>query len=315
MRLLSMAFFAYPHSAVTSCFQTRAVFEGGLCLCCCFSKSVGDGAGVVFLFVGVRGSNIIKPSVLNRLGRRDSLRRVQSQHAFQQIAPVRSQRRQQLNQWLRPPLGELMPIPQIAHLRPCLRGWRSHHTEDRKQLLNLTLPAKDRPAAHHFRQNAPHAPHVQRRGVNLRAQQNLRRAIPKRDHLVRVFWERNRVHSPKPKVRQLNETRVLCHQQILRLEVTVHDGICMAVAQPEQNLQAEPFCRVERQRVSLSVLGYHELLEIVVDVLKHQVQQRFPAARLRVLDVEQRHDVRRVEGAEDGHLTQRRRWHAFIVAC
>ena len=75
-------------------------------------------------------------------------------------------------------------VVQLGKPRPRLLRGRAKHLEDFVDLLKLVLPGQDRLLQEQLGEDAADGPHVHRWAVELRAQQQLRWAIPQRDHPV-----------------------------------------------------------------------------------------------------------------------------------
>ena len=75
-------------------------------------------------------------------------------------------------------------VVQLGQPGPRLLRGSAKHLEDLVDLLELVLPGQDRPLQEQLGEDAADGPHVHRRAVVLRAQQQLRRAVPERDHPV-----------------------------------------------------------------------------------------------------------------------------------
>jgi hypothetical protein len=88
---------------------------------------------------------------------------------------------------------------------------------------------------HHLGVDAGEAPHVDGGGVELGAEQDLGRAVPQRDHLVREGAHGDAEGARQPEVRELH-VPLRVHQQVLRLQVAVQHALPVAVRYPFQKL-------------------------------------------------------------------------------
>mmetsp|Transcript_36645 Transcript_36645/g.90485 ORF Transcript_36645/g.90485 Transcript_36645/m.90485 type:complete len:280 (+) Transcript_36645:895-1734(+) len=127
----------------------------------------------------------VEVGVLQRLSGVDALGGVVHQHLLQQVDAVRVQLRDHLVQVLLLPLRELVPVAQARHARPQLLVGRAQQLEDVQQLLQLAVAGEQRLLAGQLGEDAPHGPHIDGAGVLRAAQQQLRRAVPPRRHVVR----------------------------------------------------------------------------------------------------------------------------------
>lgn len=62
--------------------------------------------------------------------------------------------------------------------------------KDTVELVDLRVTGEERLLGDHLGENDADGPNVHRRAVDLLAEQDLRRAVPQRDHLVRVLLDR-----------------------------------------------------------------------------------------------------------------------------
>lgn len=87
-----------------------------------------------------------------------------------------------------PPLGKLgIVIRQSPQRRPRFRRRRAASLKDLEQLINIGSTGKQRDAGGHFRKDASHGPNIDSSRISIGAQQQLGRAIPQRNDLVRVW--------------------------------------------------------------------------------------------------------------------------------
>jgi hypothetical protein len=123
--------------------------------------------------------------------------------------------------------------PQAA---PEVFGRRATELEDPVDLLDLGAALQDGPARVHLREDAAGAPEVDGGLVRRGAQEQLRRAVPERDHPAGERRRRRRREEVRqPEVRHL-ELAAVVHQQVGALDVPVHHPARMAVRQPLQQL-------------------------------------------------------------------------------
>mmetsp|Transcript_14072 Transcript_14072/g.35873 ORF Transcript_14072/g.35873 Transcript_14072/m.35873 type:complete len:239 (+) Transcript_14072:32-748(+) len=230
--------------------------------------------------------NIVEIRVLQRLQRADPLRRIHRQHLPQQLTPLLPQPRHDLVQILLPPLRILMPIPQLPHLRPALHPRRPPHLKNRQHLLDLALPGKHRRPRHHLGQNRADGPHVDGGCVVLRAEEDFRGPVPQRDDLVCVLRDGDGEDAAEAEVCDLDGAGGDVDEEVLGLEVAVHDGVGVAVAEPEEDLEAEVLGGGGVEGLALAEGGVHVLLEVVVEEFEDEVEEGLSGAAFGVDDFE-----------------------------
>ncbi len=90
--------------------------------------------------------HLVGPSLLGerKMGSyRDSSCRVVDEHLAHEVHPARLECDKHLLQRLRLPLGELVPVPQLAHSRPHLLVGGPQQLEDVQQLLDLAVSREE----------------------------------------------------------------------------------------------------------------------------------------------------------------------------
>ena len=86
------------------------------------------------------------------------------------------------------PLGKRrLVVAQFIHVRPVRFVRRTERSKDSKQLIDLRIAGEQAALCAHLGQDAAQTPDVHAGRIVFGAQQDLRRPVPKRDHLVRVF--------------------------------------------------------------------------------------------------------------------------------
>lgn len=112
------------------------------------------------------------------------------------------------------------------------------------QLIDITASRPQRSATNQLRKQTANRPHIDRRAVLRVADQQLRRAVPTRGHIVRVVLAGTQ-HSSESKVTQLH--LALCGQQnVLGLYVAMQTALAMAVGHCLQRLIGQLFGQVIR---------------------------------------------------------------------
>ena len=153
------------------------------------------------------------------------------------------------------------------------------------------------------------------------SKQDLRRAVPQSDDLVRVALERHGEGSPEAKIGDLQDPSLLVQQQILRLEIAVEHAVGVAVRHALAELVEEVPDQVGRHRAGIRALAVRvdELLEVGVEELEDEVEHGLGGlggvfAGVGVLDGEESDDVERLrEHLEERDLTEGRRRDSFLV--
>lgn len=238
----------------------------------------------------------------------DSDSRVVGKQLLQEVDAWRVELGDDGGQVLLFPLGEgLLVVAHVLDLGPHLLGGRAEHLEDLEDLVDLRVAGEQGLALRHFGENAPDGPHVDARGVLLAAQEDLRRPVPERDHLVRVRPERHAERPGKPEVGDL-QVPLLVDQQVLRLEVSVQHPVRVAVVDALHELHHELLHHVLAHALALWN-RLHVLLEVHVEKLKHQVD----LVRVRVHNVVERNDVVVSELLQQRDFSDRRRRDPLVL--
>ena len=102
------------------------------------------------------------------------------------------------------------PVRELVDRRPILRVRRATQVEDERHLLSLGRACENGLVLAQLGEEATDGPHVDRRTVAFRAQQQLGRAIPQRDDAIRVPTALVLVARPRasePPVRNFEEAR------------------------------------------------------------------------------------------------------------
>lgn len=125
--------------------------------------------------------------------------------------------------------------------------------EDAEQFVDFRISRKERVAVDELGEDAADGPDVDRGGVVLGAEEHLRCAIPQGDHLVRVGANGDGERAGQAKVRELEDTGAV-DQQVLGLEVAVHDAMRVAVGDAADELvqialrESARWARFEKRR-------------------------------------------------------------------
>lgn len=148
---------------------------------------------------------------------------------------------------------------------------RTHNLEDEIKLFRFILARKQRLTCQQLSKQTTDRPHIDTRTVFVGAQQELRWAIPERNHAIRISATSFAVRTRQTKVGNL-QIAVVVDEQVGALDVAVQNFVPVAVLQPTQKL-----CHVAlnlRLRES-DGRRVHETREIVVHVLEDHVDTAF----------------------------------------
>lgn len=157
----------------------------------------------------------------------------------------------------------------------------------------------------HFGENAPGGPQVDAEGVVFLRKEDLRAPIPKRNDLVRVGFYRHAECSGEAEVSELDRLPILTDQQVLRLQVPVEYPVRVEEHEGLQDLVRETLRLLRWQSRPLLL---HILLEVILEVLEHQVE-----LLLRKQHFLELYDVRVFEVLEEGNFPNSRTWDAIIL--
>lgn len=104
---------------------------------------------------------------------------------------------------------------------------------------NLTLSPEQGLPREHLCKDAAHAPHVDARAVAADSKQQLRCPVPQCHHLVCVGFEGRQETACQPKVGHLDIVVACIHQDVLWLQVAVHDAVHVGMVHSQQDLPQE----------------------------------------------------------------------------
>lgn len=114
-------------------------------------------------------------------------------------------------------------VGQPGHTGPALLAGRPHHPEYLVQLVeDIPDTWEAGVAVQHLYQDTAGTPDIETGGVVGGAEQDVRRAVPERDHLMRVGVGRHRLGSGQTKVSQLQFPHT-GDEEVLRLHVSVEN--------------------------------------------------------------------------------------------
>lgn len=215
------------------------------------------------------GEEFVEPGVLEGLGGADAELRSQLQHLLQEVDPDRVDHGQDLAEVLRRVhLEGGLVVGELGDARPGPLGRRAHYTENAGDLVFVGGAGKQGPAGVHLRHDATCRPDVDACIVCSAAQQDVGRAIPKSNHLVRESVDGNAECPCQSKVPEL-QLPLGVDQEVLGLEVSVQHLVSVAELDALEQLQHERLDDHGLQRPPIA-LGIHVFFEIHVHVVEHQ---------------------------------------------
>mmetsp|Transcript_12514 Transcript_12514/g.24006 ORF Transcript_12514/g.24006 Transcript_12514/m.24006 type:complete len:289 (+) Transcript_12514:217-1083(+) len=167
------------------------------------------------------------------------------------------------------PLGESrIPIRQLRDTRPYVFAGGSQLTENLVELVNFGITREQRTLGDHLHENSSDSPNIDGRSIGLLSEQDFGRTVPERDNFVRQGTNRRAKRTRESKVRKL-ELSVPGHQQVLRLEVTMHDTSSVTKGKSTCHLEK---IRLDQCRGHHSRTGFHVLFQVLIEEFKHQVE-------------------------------------------
>jgi hypothetical protein len=185
------------------------------------------------------------------------------------------------------PLGKLVPVAQSRDARPDVLPGRAEQLEDVEELLELGVAGEERLLPRELGEDAPDGPDVHRGGVVRAAQQNFGSSVPQRDDLVRVRFNRHGEGASEAEVGNLDDVLGFVDEEVLGLEVAVHDAVAVDVRAAEAQLVHKVLDDLLLDGIrGASAREVHEPLEVLVEVLEDEVQHSL-AVFLDVLHLEQ----------------------------
>mmetsp|Transcript_9431 Transcript_9431/g.22236 ORF Transcript_9431/g.22236 Transcript_9431/m.22236 type:complete len:483 (+) Transcript_9431:329-1777(+) len=263
---------------------------------------------------GVR--RLPKVVVVQRLLSGDPLRRVHRQQRRQQLLRLLVQHSKLLVEAVRVGLvaalrRDHLVVVQLGKPRPRLLRGRAKHLEDFVDLLKLVLPGQDRLLQEQLGEDAADGPHVHRWAVELRAQQQLRWAIPQRDHPVGQLAARVVKRPRQAEICQL-QLPLVVDQEVGAFDVAMQHAVLVAICQPFKQLLHVTLNL--RRRESCARIGQPR--EIVVAELHDHVDRPLAVVVLACFgrhNLLQLHDVFVVQHLENLDLPDRRHGEPFLL--
>mmetsp|Transcript_15914 Transcript_15914/g.62183 ORF Transcript_15914/g.62183 Transcript_15914/m.62183 type:complete len:368 (-) Transcript_15914:146-1249(-) len=212
---------------------------------------------------------VLEEGVLQGSARRDALGGVQVQHAAQEVQALLVEAGHGLRpRAALPAREERVVVGQVLDALPDSVAGRAADLEDLVELVDLRVARKERVQQQQLGEDAADRPDVDRRRVGLHAEEDLRRAVPQRHHVVRVGTERHVEGTCQAKIGDL-QGALLVDQEVRRLEVPVDDAARVAVRQAAKELVHVGLHQARRHWRST---GVEVALQIKVEELEHQEQ-------------------------------------------
>mmetsp|Transcript_53722 Transcript_53722/g.154971 ORF Transcript_53722/g.154971 Transcript_53722/m.154971 type:complete len:284 (-) Transcript_53722:75-926(-) len=189
---------------------------------------------------------------------------------------------------------------------PRLLGRRAAQLEDAEDRADLRLTAEKHVSGDHLRHAASGRPIVHLGPVDGRAEEDLRRPVPKGHHVVGVLPERRRGEPGEPEVADLDP--VGANQDVVRLQVAVDDQAHVARLDAGKQLLGILLHLLHRHPLSLAAETFQDPGEVHVHILEDE-----KAIPFRDVDIPEPHDVGVLEILEQRDLAQQVRWDARVA--
>ena len=130
---------------------------------------------------------------------------------------------------------DLLEDRHLLVLGPDLRVRCPKRLEYKVDHLDRRIASKQSSHSDHLEENTANRPHINRDRILSGAEQQLRRAVPHRHHLVRVGAQRHGESSGETKVRNLDHV-VISEQNVLGLQIPMHNAVAVDRMYALQNL-------------------------------------------------------------------------------
>ena len=175
----------------------------------------------------------------------------------------------------------------------------AQHLDYETHLMNVVLPREEGLPAQNLGQDAPHRPDINRARVILAAEQQLRRPVPPRDHVLGHEPPlRRRPRQPKVAYFQV---AVRVQEQVAGLQIAVQHLRGVNVLEPAQDLVQEILAVLVAEALRRS----QDLVEVRVHQLVHQVDVVEVILGRGTHDVLEQHDVLVLQPAKELDLAER----------
>lgn len=163
---------------------------------------------------------------------------------------------------------------QSCDTRPGLLIRRTEKLKNGNKLGKFTFSGEKWLARSQLRKHTAHGSDVYRRQVVRLTKQNLRGTVVQCHDLCGVGLQWQTKRSTKTKVGQLHHFLIPAHEDVVWLDVTVHDSTTVTGMQTGQELVHDTF-QFDAQDGCQSLIKHS--FQILVKVLKHQLQLRVGA--------------------------------------
>lgn len=174
-----------------------------------------------------------------------------------------------LRKWDSLPFGECwLEIRKLKGLRPIVLVRSSLNLENLENLVDFWISSEKSFSLSHLSENATNGPNINRCWVLFLTEKNFRSSVPKGNYFMSISFHWETKGSCETEISKLN-VAVLINQEILRLKISVHNSVSVAISSSLQNLISETLNFLRRKwPTNLS----HIFLEIVFTILKYQVE-------------------------------------------
>jgi hypothetical protein len=195
----------------------------------------------------------------------------------------------------------VVPVLERGHPRPKRLRGRSEHSEetrvrrkigtggggkrlpeDLEELIDFRVAREERSLGDHLCHDAADTPEVSGEGIGATSEQDLRGAIPERDHLVSEGADGRNKSPGETEVSQLEDSSGERDENVLWLEVAMQDGSGVTEVKSFDHLACEGLWRVRREedgksdldelRVKRSLDAVHVFLQIHVNEFEDKIE-------------------------------------------
>lgn len=247
----------------------------------------------------------IKVRVIERVLGRDAILGIVHEESFEQVHAVRVELVGDRGRvrGFEPNRKGRVPILQLRHTGPDVVVGRSELSKDLVELIDFRISGEEWFLVDHFGKDGANGPHVHGRRVGLRAHEDFGRTVPQRHDFVREGANGRTKGARESKVGNL-QNAVARHEQILRLEVAVHDAARVAKGQAAAELKE---VGLDEGRWEHALAGFHVLFQVLVQKFEDEIE-----AAVFLDAIFQFDNVAMRQFSEQRNLTKRRGRNAFV---
>ena len=203
------------------------------------------------------------------------------------------------------PAGEgAVPVLELGAAGPGVLGGGAELAEDLEELVDLGIAGEEGALGDHLDEDGADGPDVDGGSVGLRSEEDLGGTVPEGDDLVGEGPDGGAEGPGQAEIGQL-EPPVARYEEVLRLEVAVHDAAGVAEGQAPHALEE---VGLDELRLEHAVDGLHVLLEVLVEELEDEVELAVGLDAVLELD-----DVVVLELAEEADLAEGRGGDALVL--